>query len=116
LLCTAPEHPAHAASPQIAMGVADEKMKPWLPARLHPGLLAAATACCDYDPQLRPSAATVVSELHAALDELRQQVRVRVPWCGAWGAWGAGRCPLRTAGALLPAWEGRACALYAGKG
>lgn len=57
---------------QIAMGVADEKLQPLLPADLPAGLLVLAHACCDYDPDMRPAFATVVPELEAAVEALRR--------------------------------------------
>lgn len=61
------------AAPQIAMAVADEKLAPLLPADggLPAGLLAAASLCCDFDPEMRPSFATLVPELEDAVAELK---------------------------------------------
>jgi hypothetical protein len=60
------------------MAIADEKLAPVLPdAGLPAGLFVAATACCDFDPQMRPEFATLVPELEEAV----QQLQVRV-WMG----------------------------------
>ena len=65
------EH-AHLTPVQIAMGVADEKLRPWVPASaLPPAVALLVGALCDYDPGMRPDWPFVLSELGAAVDELR---------------------------------------------
>ncbi len=60
---------------QVAMSVADEQLKPWLPSGgLPPGLLALAGACCDYDPAMRPDFDLIVSEMSEALEAMKAEV------------------------------------------
>ncbi|KIY92131.1 hypothetical protein MNEG_15831 [Monoraphidium neglectum] len=53
------------------MAVADEQLQPVLPASLPASLLVLCHACCDFDPEMRPSFKTVVEELSAAIDEIK---------------------------------------------
>jgi hypothetical protein len=57
------------------MAVADEQLQPVLPASLPASLLVLCHACCDFDPEMRPSFKTVVDELSAAIDEIKAAVR-----------------------------------------
>lgn len=59
---------------QVAMGVADEKLQPWLPANVPASLLALAHACFDYNPDMRPPFSLIVPQLMEAIQELKQQV------------------------------------------
>jgi serine/threonine protein kinase len=57
---------------QIALAVADEKLKPWIPAQLLPPSVAVlAAALCDFDPAMRPDWAFVIGELEQTVGELR---------------------------------------------
>jgi hypothetical protein len=69
------------------MAVADEQLQPVLPASLPASLLVVCHACCDFDPQMRPSFITVVEELSAAIHEIKQQVGLarRGLWLMAYG-------------------------------
>eukprot|EP00877_Chromochloris_zofingiensis_P011552 jgi/Chrzof1/6650/Cz19g04100.t1 len=58
---------------QVAMGVADEKLQPWLPANVPASLLALAHACFDYNPDMRPPFSLIVPQLMEAIQELKQQ-------------------------------------------
>jgi hypothetical protein len=53
------------------MGVADEKLQPLLPGQLPTELLVLCHACCDFDPDMRPSFATLVEELEGAVATLQ---------------------------------------------
>lgn len=63
----------HCRPPQIAMGVADEKLQPAVPGHLPADLVAIATWCCDFDPAMRPTFADIALEL----DKVVQQLQVR---------------------------------------
>jgi hypothetical protein len=56
---------------KIAMGVADEKLQPLVPGQLPTELLVLTHACCDFDPDMRPSFATLVEELEGAVASLQ---------------------------------------------
>ena len=56
------------------MAIADESLQPVLPASLPASLLVVAHACCDFDPEMRPSFKIVVEELSAAIDEIKAAV------------------------------------------
>lgn len=90
---------------QIAMGVADEKLQPQLPAGLPTELLALTAACCDFDPEMRPSFAVLVPELEAAVETLKVRgsaasltkiTPARAPWACCqhclWPSGPRGRC------------------------
>jgi hypothetical protein len=76
----APAAFAAALPPQIAMGVADEKLQPLLPGQLPTELLVLCHACCDFDPDMRPGFATLVEELEGAVATL--QVGFRLGYLG----------------------------------
>jgi serine/threonine protein kinase len=80
------EH-CHMTPVQIALGVADEKLRPWIPATmLPPGVSVLAGALCDFDPGMRPDWPFVLAELEVAVAELRAAARERAARERQWRA------------------------------
>lgn len=65
-----PGHPTP-PTPQIAMGVSDEKLQPAIPPSLPADLGAIATLCCDFDPAMRPCFADITTELEAVVARMQ---------------------------------------------
>ena len=56
---------------QIAMGVSEEKLLPALPGNLPDDLMVIATACCDFDPHMRPSFVDIADELEKVVQQMQ---------------------------------------------
>lgn len=59
---------------QVAMAVADGKVKPHMPPDIHPGLTKLAELCFLQEPAERPSFELAVGQLSAVLDDLQAEV------------------------------------------
>lgn len=53
------------------MGVSEEKLLPALPGNLPDDLVVIATACCDFDPHMRPSFVDIAEELEKVVQQMQ---------------------------------------------
>ncbi|CAD7700660.1 unnamed protein product [Ostreobium quekettii] len=62
---------------QVAMAVADGKVKPQMPKDIHPALTKLAELCYSQEPSERPSFESVVSEMTAILEVLQAEANAQ---------------------------------------